>query len=213
MKTLLTIQSSLFSNDGQSSVLVEHFVQNWLATNPRGQVVTRDLAKDPVPHLDAARFQAFLTPAKERSSIQQEAAKCSDELIDEIANSDTIVIAAPMYNFSVPSTLKAYFDHIARSGITFRYTENGPEGLLKGRKAYVIVTRGGFYGENHSQTSYVQQFLNFIGISDVEFILAEGQAMDEKSKYEAMSSAISKIEEFVRNDAKKEAGSKAPIMW
>src|SRR5258708_7242755 len=136
MKTLLQINASLFSDGGQSSRLADAFVARWRAANPAGQVIVRDLARDPVPHLTAERFQAFLAKPEERSAEQHAHAGFSDALVDELKAADVIVLGLPMYNFGIPSTLKAYFDHVARGGVTFRYTANGPEGLLTGKKAY-----------------------------------------------------------------------------
>src|SRR5882762_8689875 len=114
MKTLLQIKSSLFSDGGQSSRLAGRFVAGWRESNPDGQVIVRDLALEPVPHLDAARFGAFLAKPGERSATQQAVIEYSDALIDELRRADVIVLGLPMYNFGLPSTLKAYFDHIAR---------------------------------------------------------------------------------------------------
>src|SRR5262245_54335756 len=199
MKTLLQLNTSLFSDGGQSSRLAARFVADWRARNPRGQVIERDLARDPVPHLTAERFQSFLAPAGERTQAQREVVEQSDAMIDEIRRADVIVIGLPMYNFGVPSTLKAYFDHIARAGVTFRYTEKGPQGLLTGKKVYVFATRGGRYAgtEGDSQTAFVRQFLAFLGMDDVEFVYAEGLAIDEASKVAALSHAERAIERLV----------------
>src|SRR6266849_4501147 len=132
MKTLLQIRSSIFSNDGQSGRLAERFVARWRASNPGGKVIVRDLARDPVPHLDAARFGAFLAKPETRTSEQQAVVDYSDALIAELREADTIVLGLPMYNFNVPSTLRAYFDHVARVGVTFKYSDKGPVGLLTG---------------------------------------------------------------------------------
>src|SRR5262245_31974922 len=145
MKTLLHLNTSLFSDNGQSSRLAARFVAEWQTQNRAARVITRDLASLPVPHLTAERFQSFLAPAGERSPAQQAVVDYSDALIDELRCADVVVIGLPMYNFGVPSTLKAYFDHIARAGVTFRYTEKGPQGLLTGKKVYVFATRGGRY--------------------------------------------------------------------
>jgi FMN-dependent NADH-azoreductase len=195
MKTLLQIHTSIFSEGGQSSRLAKSFVSQWQAANPRATVLTRDLARDPVPHLSAERFQAFLAKPEERTLPQDADVAYSDTLIDELQRADVIVIGLPMYNFGVPSALKAYFDHIARSGRTFRYTANGPEGLLKGKKAYVMATRGGLYAGTalDTETAYVRDFLRFIGIDDVEFIYAEGLAMGEAPKNDALAKAESAI--------------------
>lgn len=193
MTTLLKIHSSLHGDRGQSSVLADRFADRWLARHPDGKVITRDLAANPVPHLTRERFQAFLTAPNERTPTQHQMVADSDTLIAELNSADTIVLGAPMYNFSVPSVLRAYFDHIARAGVTFRYTANGPEGLLEGKKAVVFITRGGIYGEGHSQTEYVRQFLGFIGITDVDIIHVEGLAMNENTKAESLSTAEEKI--------------------
>ena len=196
MNTLLQINASLFSNNGQSSRLADKFVAAWQAQNPDGQVVVRDLATDPVPHLDGERFLSFLAKPEERSAQQQAVVDFSDALIAQIKDADAIVIGLPMYNFGIPSTLKAYFDHIARAGVTFRYTENGPVGLLGGKKVYIFAARGGLYAgtAKDSQTTYVRDFLNFIGLSDVEFVYAEGLNMGEERKNAALDSAQRQLE-------------------
>jgi len=195
MKTLLQIKSSLFSDGGQSSRLAARYIAQWQAANHRGQVITRDLAKDPVPHLTAERFGAFLAKPEDRTLAQAADAAYSDGLIDELKRADVIVLGLPMYNFGVPSSLKAYFDHVARAGVTFRYTEKGPVGLLTGKQAIVIATRGGLYAgtPRDSQTAYVREFLAFLGITDVEFVYAEGLAMGDTAKAAALEKAEAAI--------------------
>jgi FMN-dependent NADH-azoreductase len=198
MSTLLQINASLAGANGQSSRLAQRFVADWQAKHPEGRVVSRDLASDPVPHLTAERFQAFLSQPEARTDEQRAHAEYSDALIEEIKNADTIVFAVPMYNFSVPSTLRAYFDHIARAGVTFGYTANGPEGLLKGKKAYVFITRGGVYaGAADTQTPYLKQFLGFIGITDVSFVYAQGLHLGEESREKSLSQAHNAIGELL----------------
>ena len=191
MKTLLQINSSLFSSGGQSSRLADAFVLEWRAAHPDGRTVVRDLAADPVPHLTAERFGGFVAKPEDRSAAQADAVAFSDALIDELRAADTLVIGLPMYNFGVPSTLKAYFDHVARAGVTFRYGAAGPEGLLTGKKAYVFAARGGLYSGTplDTQTAYVRDFLGFIGIADVEFVYAEGLAMGDAAKAAAIEDA------------------------
>ena len=131
----------------------------------------RDVAaSEPVPHLTAERFGAFITSPEQRSAAQEAVVAYSDLLINELQQADVIVIGLPMYNFGVPSQLKAYFDHIARAGVTFKYTEQGPVGLLTGKRA-VVFRRGGVYAGTplDTQTAYVRDFLRFVGITDVEF--------------------------------------------
>ena len=198
MNTLLKINASLFSANGQSSQLTERFAAAWQASHPGSRVVERDLAANPVPHLDGARFMAFLAKPEERSAEQQAVVDFSDALIAELRAADAVVIGLPMYNFGIPSQLKAYFDHIARAGVTFRYTANGPEGLITGKKVYVLATRGGVYAgtPQDSQTAYVRDFLGFIGITDLEFIYAEGLNMGDENKHTALAQAHQAIAEL-----------------
>ena len=211
MTTILQINSSLHGEYAQSSRLASEFVQAIAAANdpgvpsapgarpvPGAEVLVRDLARDPVPHLTAERFLAFTTPAAERTPGQQQAVSESDRLVAELQAADVIVIGLPMYNFGVPSTLKAYFDHVARAGVTFRYTAEGPEGLLKGKKAYVFATRGGRHAGTPSdlQTAYVKQFLGFIGIRDVDFVYAEGLALGAAQRDAAVADAFARIEDL-----------------
>ncbi len=191
MRNLLQINTSIFSDRGQSSQLAQRFVTAWREGNPGAKVTVRDLAKDPVPHLDAAGFGAFLAKPEERTTEQQAAAAYSDTLIAELKAADVIVLGLPLYNFGLPSTLKAYFDQIGRSGSTFRYTAEGPVGLLTGKKAYVFAARGGLYKgtPKDTQTSYVRDLLAFLGITDVEFVYAEGLAISEQSKSASIAEA------------------------
>ena len=203
MKTLLQIKSSMFSDGGQSSRLADRFVAAWRAGNPGARVVVRDLAVDPVPHLDATRFGAFLAKAEERSAGQREVVDYSDALIDEVRNADVIVLGVPMYNFGVPSSLKAYFDHIARAGVTFRYTESGPQGLLTGKRVVVFATRGGIHAGTASdtQTGFIRTFLGFLGLTDVEFVYAEGLAIGEQQRTSALAQAHESIDYLAEADA------------
>ncbi len=198
MTTLLKINASLFSTQGQSSQLAERFVAARLAATPGLKVISRDLGAEPVPHLDAARFLSFLAKPEERSAEQRAVVAYSDALIEELRQADEIVIGLPMYNFGVPSTLKAWFDHIARAGVTFRYTATGPEGLLTGKKVTIFAARGGLYAgtPKDSQTTYVRDFLAFIGITDVEFVYAEGLNMGDESKAAALTAAHGKLAEL-----------------
>lgn len=193
MNKLLYIQSSLYGDEGQSSKLAERFIRNWLAAHPQGVVVRRDVAAEPAPHLDALRFSAFTTPEAQRTAEQRAVVAYSDGLIQELFDADIVVLGVPMYNLGVPSTLRAYFDHIARAGVTFRYTANGPEGLLKGKKAVIFSTRGGFYGVSEHSSSYVRQFLGLLGIQDVKTVIAEGLAVSAEQKEVALNEAREQI--------------------
>lgn len=195
MTTLLQLNSSLFTPGGQSSRLADRFAAAWREENPAGRVIVRDLAADPLPHLTAERFAAFTAKPAERTPAQSQVAAESDALIAELRAAGTILIGLPMYNYGIPSTLKAYFDHVARAGETFRYTEKGPVGLLTGKKAYVFATRGGMYAGTplDTATAYVRDFLRFLGIADVEFVYAEGLAMGEAPRGAALGKADAQI--------------------
>ena len=196
MTTLLQINASIHADYGQSSQLATQFVQTFARRHPDTRIVLRDLAGEPVPHLSAERFAAFLSKPGERSRTQGDVVAYSDALIAELKRADVIVLGLPMYNFGVPSQLKSYFDHIARAGETFRYSANGPVGLLTGKKAYVFAARGGLYAGTalDTQTSYVRDFLRFVGIADVGFVYAEGLAISAESKAAGIARATAEIE-------------------
>lgn len=195
MKKLLLVNSSLALSAGESSQLTKQFVTQWHEHNPEAQITIRDVAANPIPHLDAECVGAFFTPAEMRTPKQQQLVAQSDALVEEIKQAQIIVIGLPMYNFDIPSTLKSYFDQIARAGITFKYTEKGVEGLLTGKKVYIFATRGGMYAGTplDTQTDYIRNLLAFIGISDVEFIYAEGLNMGADTKALALEKAVEKL--------------------
>ncbi|MDT0497785.1 FMN-dependent NADH-azoreductase [Algiphilus sp. W345] len=195
MSKLLQIKSSLFSDLGKSSTLANSFVEAWHQTHPQDEVVVRDLSSDPIPHLDAERFQAFLAAPEARTEAQKAIVAESDALIEELRAADVVVLGLPMYNFGIPSQLKSYFDHIARAGVSFRYTANGPEGLLGDKKVYVFAARGGQYRDTptDTQTGYIRTFLGFLGFKDIEFVYAEGLALGEESVQKALDEAGANI--------------------
>ena len=186
---ILQIKSSILGGGSQSSRLADEFVATLREQHPETKLVQRDLVAEPVPHLDGARAGAFFAKPEERTPEQLAVIAYSDALIDELRGADVLVLGLPMYNFGVPSQLKAWFDHLARAGATFKYTEKGPVGLLTGKKAYVFAARGGLYGDEHSQTQFVRQFLGFIGITDVEFVYAEGLAISPESRNNSLMAA------------------------
>ena len=196
MTTLLKLNTSIFGENGASSRLTKEFVARWLEAHPGARVIERDLAANPVPHLTAEVFAGFNAKPGERTPAQQAAVEVSDALIDELKRADVLVLGLPMYNFGVPSTLKAYFDYVGRAGETFRYTANGPEGLLTGKQAYVFAARGGLYAgaPSETETSYVRQFLSFLAITDIEFVYAEGLAMGDAFRTAALEAAAQAIE-------------------
>ncbi|MCI4186677.1 FMN-dependent NADH-azoreductase [Dickeya dianthicola] len=176
MSKVLVLKSSILADFSQSNQMADHFTASWQAAHPADTITVRDLAAKPVPVLDGELVGALRPSDKPLTPRQQDALALSDELIAELQAHDVIVLAAPMYNFNIPTQLKNYFDFIARAGVTFRYTEQGPEGLVKGKRALVLTSRGGIHKGAPSDllTPYLRLFLAFIGISDVEFVFAEG---------------------------------------
>ena len=166
MSTILHITASIRNDESVSRSLGKKLVER-LAENQGAKVITRDLAKNDLPYIDAERFAANLAPYAERSPEQHELAKISDELIGELQEAETIVFSLPVYNFAVPATLKAWADLVARAGTTFRYTENGSEGLLTGKKVYLTIASGGMPigSEIDFMTPWLKFFLGFLGTS------------------------------------------------
>lgn len=188
---ILVIKSSVFSDGGNSSALVNAKVAALKAAHPDATIVERDLAANPVPHLDGDRVGAFFTPADQRTAEQQQVDDFSMSLIDELKTADQVVLGLPMYNFGIPSQLKSWIDHVARAGITFRYTENGPQGLIADKPVTVLAARGGLYAgtENDTVTPYIKLFFSFVGITDVNFVFAEGLNMGDDIKAKALEEA------------------------
>ncbi len=189
-QTVLHIDSSARLTGSVSRDLTAQVVERLGAK----EIIRRDLAT-PLPLLDEAWIGANFTPVDQRSEDQKSLLALSDELIAELQAADTIVIGAPVYNFSVPSTLKAWIDLVARAGVTFRYSEAGPEGLLKGKRAIVVVTSGGTpAGSDYDYASrYLSQILGFIGITDVELVAADQQAIDAEGSINKAKSAIAAL--------------------
>lgn len=202
MATLLHINSSVRNEGSISRQLTAEFLEKWKASAPGAKVVVRDLAANPLPHLNEETLGAFFTPAEQRSPEQARAAQLSDQLVAELAAADVIVIGAPMYNFSVSSGLKAWIDHVARAGVTFKYTESGPVGLLKDKKVYVFTSRGGVYSEGPAKTmdfheTYLRGVLGFIGLTDITFVHTEGLALGEDAAANAVSQSRKTIDALV----------------
>ncbi|MBC2655471.1 FMN-dependent NADH-azoreductase [Pseudomonas sp. MSSRFD41] len=176
MSRVLIIESSARQQDSVSRQLTQTFIQQWQAAYPADSITVRDLARNPVPHLDANLLGGWMKPAEQRNAAEQDSLQRSNELTEELLAADVLVMAAPMYNFAIPSTLKAWLDHVLRAGVTFKYTETGPQGLLTGKRAFVLTARGGIYAGSSTdhQEPYLRQVMAFIGIHDVQFIHAEG---------------------------------------
>ncbi|MFA9439857.1 MAG: FMN-dependent NADH-azoreductase [Rhodocyclaceae bacterium] len=182
---------------GQSTRLANTIVERLIKAHPEATHIVRDLAANPLPPLDEAALGALFTPAEQRSAEQAARVAIDDAVIAEVQAADYVVLGVPMYNFGVPIQLKAWIDAISRAKVTFQYTANGPEGLLKGKKVYVALARGGLYRDTpaDSQVPYLKTVLAFLGMTDVTFIYAEGLAMGEESAAKAFAQAEVEIAE------------------
>ncbi|POA31404.1 MULTISPECIES: FMN-dependent NADH-azoreductase [unclassified Pseudomonas] len=195
MSRVLIIESSARQQDSVSRQLTQTFISQWKAAHPADQITVRDLATHPVPHLDANLLGGWMKPAEQRNETEQSSLERSNQLTDELLATDVLVMAAPMYNFAIPSTLKAWLDHVLRAGVTFKYTETGPQGLLSGKRAYVLTARGGIYAGSTSdhQEPYLRQVMAFIGIHDVTFIHAEGMNLGGDFHEKGLNQANAKL--------------------
>lgn len=189
-KTLLRIDTSARRTGSVSRDLTDAITAK-LAPET---IINRDLA-NPLPQIDETWVGANFTPADQRSDEQRAKLELSDTLIAELRAADTVVIGVPVYNFGIPTALKAWIDLIARAGETFRYTENGPEGMLKDKKAYIAMASGGVPVGSPVDyaTTYLKQVLNFVGIADIEIIAADGLARDAENSLKAANDAVSQI--------------------
>ena len=203
MKNILFVKSSSSGSQSQSHRFASHIVDDLQRRHPDATLTVRDVAKDPLPHIDEAFVTGRVLPSEKRSPAQVKSLALSETLIAELEAADAIVLAVPMYNFGIPSSLKAWIDHIARPGRTFSYSAKGPEGLLKGKKAVVVVARGGVYSEGPMQKfdfqeSYLRTILGFVGITNVHVVRVEGVGMGEEAIKKAAASAKAQAEEVAR---------------
>ena len=196
---ILQINSSARSQGSESTRMADAIVAKLAAAAPGAQVVRRDLASDPHPVLDEAALGALFTPADQRSSEQAARVALDDALIAQVQAADVLVIGAPMYNFGITVQLKAWFDAIARAGVTFSYTATGPVGHLAGKKVYVAVARGGVHrgAASDSQVPHLRNFLAFLGMTDVTFVYAEGMGMGPEAVAKAQAQANADIDAAV----------------
>ena len=196
---ILQINSSARAENSHSTRLANSLVERLLTSLPQAALTVRDLGRTPHPMLDEAALQALFTPAEQRTPEQAARVALDDALIAEIQAAEVVVLGVPMYNFGVPAQLKNWIDAISRAQVTFRYTANGPEGLLTGKKVYVALTRGGLYRNtpNDSQTPYLKTVFGFLGMTDVQFVYAEGLALGPDAEQNALASALAQIEQAV----------------
>ena len=192
---ILQINSSARSNGSESTRLADNIVAKLSAANPGATIVRRDLAANPHPVIDEPTLQALFTPADQRTAEQAARVALDDALIAQVQAADVVVIGSPMYNFGITVQLKSWFDAIARAGVTFNYTATGPVGLLTGKKVYVALARGGMHrnGPSDTQQPHVKMFLNFLGMTDVQFVYAEGMGMGPDAVAKAQAQAEAEI--------------------
>ena len=196
MTNVLVVTSSANGGASVSGQLATSLIDRLRAADPSVHVILRDVGADPLPHLTADTVAAI--KGEPVTEAEQAARALSDSLVGELAAADILIIASPMYNFGMSSTLKAWFDHVARAGLTFRYTANGPEGLMTGKKAVVIESRAGFYSEGAAaamdgQEPHIRILLGFMGITDVTFVRAEKLAFGPEAAEAAIAEAGEKL--------------------
>ena len=191
MNNVLVLKSSISGNNSQTNQLVDYAVDKLQGNN----IIVRDLSQQPLPYFDTVA--AIAVRGEPKTIEEKQLLALSDELIEELKNAQTLIIGAPMYNLNIPTQLKSYFDFIARPSVTFQYTAKGPEGLLKGKKVIVLCAFGGLYDEENLVTQYMKSILGFIGITDVQFVYAQGIGLGAEAIEKAQSSAKNKINELI----------------
>jgi FMN-dependent NADH-azoreductase len=198
MKRILLIHSSLFGEDSTGTQIARSLVERLVAAHPGSTVSKIDLAQDAMPHLEAEEFNSWSVPAEGRTETQRALAARSDELIEQLLAHDTLVLAVPMYNLGIPSTLKAWIDRVVRAGKTFTYTSAGPQGLAGGMDAYLVLTRGGSYKGTplDTQTAYLESVLGLIGIDSVQAIYAESLNRGGDAREHALDEAMARVGEL-----------------
>ena len=193
MSNVLVLKSSILADNSQSNKLADYAIEKLQGNH----IVVRDLAQNQLPQFDATAATAVRGEPK--TDEEKQLLALSDELVTELKTADVVVIGAPMYNLNIPTQLKAYFDFIARPRVTFQYTENGPQGLLKGKKAIVLCTFGGLYDEKNIVTQYMKAILGFVGIMDVQFVYAQGIGYGTEAIEKAQASAKAEIDKIMTN--------------
>lgn len=200
MSTILVLNSSVYGDASVTRTLVTETVQRLQAAVPEARVIEHDLGAKPLPHLSTASLAGVRgSPV---SPLELETRAVSDALIAELHSADTIVIGSPMYNFSIATGLRAWFDHVLRAGLTFKYSENGPEGLVTGKRVIVVTARGGLYSEGPTrpydfQEPYLRHLLGFMGVTDVSFVHAEKIGHGPEAREAAIEQARARIGELV----------------
>jgi FMN-dependent NADH-azoreductase len=196
MSNILFVSSSA-RRSSYSNQVAYALLQRLEDSDPGAEVTVRDLAKSPLPHIDEEFVTATRGPGGPQTDVQKAIAAQSDALVDELIAADTVVIAAPMINFTIPTTLKTWIDYIARAGRTFSYSESGPKGLVTGKRVFLVVARGGVYSDKKQfdfQLPYLLHVLAFLGMTDVEVIDVEGTAFGPQAAERAVAAALAAVE-------------------
>ncbi|KQS45873.1 FMN-dependent NADH-azoreductase [Flavobacterium sp. Leaf359] len=194
---LLRVITSFKGKESMSFQLGNAIVEKIKTQHPEIDTVIRNLTKDEIPHLNELHFNSFMTPAENLSAELKDAISYSNDALEELLPADILVIDVPMYNLSIPSSLKAWIDHIVRVGITFRYSENGVEGLLKDKKVFLAIASGGIFSEGPLKEfdlteKYMRNVLGFLGITDITVFRVEGSAIPQ-FKDEALPKALQSV--------------------
>ena len=200
MKKILNIVSSAKGDQSFSNKLSAAIIDKLLTVYPGSQIQTRDLANDPLPHLQGHQIAAHYTPADLRTADHKEVLKKSDQAIQELMDADIVLIGVPLYNFGIPSTLKSWIDHIARSGLTFSYGDGAPRGLVTNKKVYLAIASGGIYSDGPMKSfdftePFLRGVLGFLGMNDITVFRIEGTAVPQFQE-SAFPKALGTVQEF-----------------
>ncbi|WP_274426969.1 FMN-dependent NADH-azoreductase [Chelativorans sp. YIM 93263] len=198
MESILLVTSSPRGEASHSTRVAAQLARNLAAADPSAQIVHRDLVRDPLEHIGPDFVGGIHLPEEHRTEEQARAVAPSDAVVEEVFAADAIVIATGFINFSISSTLKAWLDHLLRAGITFRYTEDGPEGLIRGKKVYIVLASGGVYSRGSAAQfdhaiPYLKTALSFVGLTDVEIVRVEGVGMGAEAEQFALAQAENRI--------------------
>lgn len=202
MSTTLLVTSSPRGAASHSTRIATDLAARLQEANPASRLVVRDLAASPLPYIDPDYYTGIYTPAEARTPRQAEVVGVSDEVLDQVLDADTIILATGLINFNISSTLKSWIDHVARAGRSFSYGENGPKGLVTGKKVYIVLASGGIYSEGAAvqmdhAVPYLRSVLGFLGMTDVEVIRVEGVAMGADATAAALGKATARIDALV----------------
>jgi len=199
MNHILLVLSSPRREDSYSTQVARKLAEKLKSGAPGSTLAVRDLAREPLPHIGEDFVAGIATPVEHRRPDQHAEVDRSDAVVDELLAADVVIIASAMINFGIPSTLKAWIDHLSRAGRTFRYTESGAEGLVHGKKVYLVEARGGVYSEGamqayNFQETYLKTALGFLGLDDIEVIAVEGVAFGAEAAETALAEALARVD-------------------